>query len=224
MSNNFINQISNSNQSDRWQGLGVFFDSKFYFHNHVDFVFSEYIKLLGLIRSITFRSSSLECLCVLYVTLAMSKLEYASAAWNSITSTDVNKLERIRQKFASVCFYRFFLRVPYSYTFALEKLILHSLRKRRHHLDALFSFASIVTLILHFSWKMLVFVFLLATFGTSQRLVFVRLTNTVLLLGAPMLPTRWVKISKYLRSERFLSIIFYNLVPEIVHTILGSCS
>jgi hypothetical protein len=33
--------------------LGVFFDSKLHFHSHVDYVFSECIKLLGLIHSIT---------------------------------------------------------------------------------------------------------------------------------------------------------------------------
>jgi hypothetical protein len=101
--------------------LGVFFDSKSYFHNHVDFIFSECIKLLGLIRSITFRFCSLGYLYLVYFTLVRSKLEYASVVWNSITSTDANKLERIQQKFASVCFYRFLPHVPYSYTLAIEK-------------------------------------------------------------------------------------------------------
>lgn len=36
------------------KNLGASFDSKLHFHNHVDFLFSEYIKLFGLIRSITF--------------------------------------------------------------------------------------------------------------------------------------------------------------------------
>jgi hypothetical protein len=63
---------------------------------------------------------------------------------------------------------------------------------------------------------MLVFVALLAMLGTSQSLGFVPLTHTVLLLGAPMLPTWWVKILTYLQSERFLSIIVYNLVLKIV--------
>jgi hypothetical protein len=30
------------------KGHAVFFDSKLYFHNYIDFIFSEYIKLLGL--------------------------------------------------------------------------------------------------------------------------------------------------------------------------------
>jgi hypothetical protein len=42
--------------------------------------------------------------------------------------------------------------------------------------------------------------------GTSQRLAFVPQINTVL-LGAPMQPTWWGKISTYLRPERFLFII-----------------
>jgi hypothetical protein len=60
------------------EDLGVFFDSKLYFHSRVDFIFSECIKLLGLIRSITFRFSSLDSLYVLYFTLVMSKLEHAT--------------------------------------------------------------------------------------------------------------------------------------------------
>jgi hypothetical protein len=64
---------------------------------------------------------------------------YASVVWNSLMSSDSNKLEHIQQKFAFICFYSSFLpHVLYSYTFALEKLSLHSLRTRRHHLDALF--------------------------------------------------------------------------------------
>jgi hypothetical protein len=46
--------------------------------------------------------------------------------------------------------------------------------------------------------------FLPAVFGTSNCSVFVPLINTVL-LGAPVLPTRWVKISTYLQTEQFLS-------------------
>jgi hypothetical protein len=109
-----------------------------YFHNHVDFLFSECIKLLGLTCSITLNFSSLNCLYVLYFTLVRSKLAYAPVVCYSVTSTHTNKLERIQQKFASVCLCRFFPCVPYSYIFALENLSLHSLRKRRHRLHVLF--------------------------------------------------------------------------------------
>jgi hypothetical protein len=58
--------------------------------------------------------------------------------WNSITSTNAKKLERIEQKFAALCLKRFFPQVDYSYDLALEQLKLHTLHKRRYHLDASF--------------------------------------------------------------------------------------
>jgi hypothetical protein len=101
--------------------LSVFFDSKLYFHNHVNFLFSECMKLLGLICSITVRVSALDCLYVLYFTFLRSKLECASVVLNSITSTDASKLEHIQQKLASIYFCRFSPDVFYSYAFALNK-------------------------------------------------------------------------------------------------------
>ncbi|PNF40967.1 hypothetical protein B7P43_G08815 [Cryptotermes secundus] len=118
--------------------LGVYFDSKLHFHDHVSFIFSHCIKMLGIIRCITFKYSTLECMFILYFTLVRSKVEYASVVWNSITSTDANKLERIQQEFTALCFKRFFPQVDYRYDFALEQLKLHTLQKKRYHLDALF--------------------------------------------------------------------------------------
>jgi hypothetical protein len=77
-------------------------------------------------------------LLLLLLTLVRSKLEYASVVWNSITSTDANKLERMQQRFAALCLNRFFPQVHFSYSLALEELKLHILRMRRHRLDALF--------------------------------------------------------------------------------------
>jgi hypothetical protein len=75
---------------------------------------------------------------MLYFTLVTSQLEYASVVWKSITTTDVNRLERIQQKFAALCYNRFLPHVHYSYANALEYLKLHTLHKRMYHLDALF--------------------------------------------------------------------------------------
>jgi hypothetical protein len=131
------------------------------------FLFSECIKLLGFIRSITFRFSFLDSLYVLYhtCTLVRFELEYALVAWNSIRSTDSAKLERIQKKFAPVCFYRFFPHVTYSYASALEKLGLHTLSLRRHLFmhSTLFRFIAALNPAPPF-WKMLVFAFLHAMF------------------------------------------------------------
>jgi hypothetical protein len=55
--------------------LGVFFDSKLHFHKHVDYVFCDCIKLLGLMRSITYRFSSWS-VCIYYTLL------YSGPSWN----------------------------------------------------------------------------------------------------------------------------------------------
>jgi hypothetical protein len=49
----------------------------------------------------------------LHINLIRSKLQHVSVVWNSITSTDANKLERIQQKFAVLCFSFFY---PNAYT------------------------------------------------------------------------------------------------------------
>jgi hypothetical protein len=100
--------------------------------------FHSVLSCWGLFRTLTFSFSSLDCLYMLYFTLIRSKLEYASVVWNSITTTDANKLERIQQTFSALCYNIFLPHVHYSYAKALEYLKLHTLRKRRYHLDALF--------------------------------------------------------------------------------------
>jgi hypothetical protein len=60
---------------------------------------------------------------------------------------------------------------------------------------------------------MLTFVFLPALSGNSHCSVLVPPINTVLLLGAPVLPTwRWAKISTYLHVELFLLITSIVLI------------
>jgi hypothetical protein len=72
-------------------------DMKLYFHRHVDYLYFQTLKLLGVIRSITYNFSSFDSFKVLYSTLILSKLEYASVVWNSLTLADSNKLENIKK-------------------------------------------------------------------------------------------------------------------------------
>jgi hypothetical protein len=88
--------------------LGVLLDCKLYFHQHINYVFSQSLKMLGLIGYITSSFSTLDNLLVLYITLVRSITEYASVVWNSITNTDSAKLKRIQRKFVALCYTRFF--------------------------------------------------------------------------------------------------------------------
>jgi hypothetical protein len=78
--------------TDFVKDLGVWLDNKRYFHHHANYIFSVASKLLGLINFIAYNFSSLSSLLVLYISLVRSKLEYASIAWNNLTTTDSNKL------------------------------------------------------------------------------------------------------------------------------------
>jgi hypothetical protein len=75
---------SSITHTDSIKDLEVFTDSKLRFHNHADYIFLQCIKLLGLVRTLTFSFSSLDCLYTSYFTLLRSKQEYASVVWNSI--------------------------------------------------------------------------------------------------------------------------------------------
>jgi hypothetical protein len=55
------------------------------------------------------------------------ELEYSSFPWNSVTSAETNNQE----KFTDICFNR-------DFTYTLEQLKLHNLRKRSYHLDLSF--------------------------------------------------------------------------------------
>jgi hypothetical protein len=130
--------LSSITRTHSTKDLGVYMDSKLHFHDHVTYIFSQSARFLWLIRNITFNFSTIESMLMLYFALVRSKLEYASVVWNSITSTDASKLERIQQRFAALCFYRFRPQVHYTYSLALQELNLHTLCMRRYHLDAAF--------------------------------------------------------------------------------------
>jgi hypothetical protein len=59
-------------RTDCMKDLGVMLDSKLYFHSHVDYVHSQGLRILGLVRYIAYNFSSLDSLVVLYNALVRS--------------------------------------------------------------------------------------------------------------------------------------------------------
>ena len=72
-----------------------------------------------------------------YFNLVRYKLEYTLQAWNIVT-TNANKLECTKWKFAALSLSNFFSHIPYNYAVALELLQLQTVQVTRHHFDALF--------------------------------------------------------------------------------------
>jgi hypothetical protein len=112
--------------------------ASFYFHQHINCIFSQSLKVLRLIRYIASSFSTLDSLLALYSTLVRFKIEYASVAWNSTTNTDSAKLERIQRKFVALCYTRLFNGVcDFKYEDSLVRLNFLTLHLRRRHLDDL---------------------------------------------------------------------------------------
>jgi hypothetical protein len=72
------------------EDVEVFLHS-FFFHQHVDYKSLKALKLLVLIRSISFSFSTIDNLLTLYFTFVISTLVYASVACSTLTTTKREK-------------------------------------------------------------------------------------------------------------------------------------
>ena len=79
--------------------LGVTFDSKLTFNDHVIKITNEAYKMLGLIIRLGKDFSNKETFISLFNSYVRSKLEHATIVWNPITETNRRKLEIIQAKF-----------------------------------------------------------------------------------------------------------------------------
>jgi hypothetical protein len=69
--------------------LGLQLDGHLLFHAHVDYIFSQTVRTLGVIRTVIFYFFALPYLLLLYLILVRLKVVYVTI----VTSTDARKLE-----------------------------------------------------------------------------------------------------------------------------------
>lgn len=107
--------------------LGILFDTKLFFHHHIDGLKASSNRLIGLIKNLTYHATHPRSALCLFYSLIRSKLEYGCEVWNSLSCSDCHKLERVQYKFCSFIFNKFGL-----------ALNLQPLEVRRQLIDAIF--------------------------------------------------------------------------------------
>jgi hypothetical protein len=152
--------LSSVTCTDPIEDVGIFLGSKLHFHNHVNSILSQCMKVLGLVCSVTL-SSSLDSVCL---SLCIYCGVYATPSRTGETRHNTFFLALVRPKLEYVCCLEFcyiyecqqagthlgkvhspvFPHVHYSYTCTVDFLELHTLHNRRYYCNALFLIQSYV--------------------------------------------------------------------------------
>ena len=79
--------------------LGVIVDSKLDFKEHINYVFSKALKMIGFIRKFTLDFKNCSVILYLYKSLVLPILMYASPIWSPHVAVDQYRLETVQHKF-----------------------------------------------------------------------------------------------------------------------------
>lgn len=131
-----INNIT-LNKMSTVKDLGVTFDSKLKFTQHIDNIVAKSYRCLGFIFRLTKKFKNTKCVNLLYNALVRSNLEYASIIWSPHQTTYSYKIERVQKKFTRHIFFKN-NSTPADYTIRLKTLELISLENRRKLIDMCF--------------------------------------------------------------------------------------
>lgn len=114
--------------------LGILFDSKLDFVEHVSTITNSAAKLLGFIIRNCKQFSNVNTLKTLYFSLVRSKIEYGAIIWNPIYNVHSESLERIQRKFMKYLAFKVDHHYPeqgYSNDLLLSRFDMQSLKNRR---------------------------------------------------------------------------------------------
>lgn len=110
--------------------LGIIFDEKLSFNDHVNGVCKKAHQMLGFIFRACKSFSNISSILVLYKAYVRSRLEYCNSVWSPIYHTYCDKIERVQRKFTRMVFYKFNLgRISYDERLKLELLPIKSREK-----------------------------------------------------------------------------------------------
>jgi hypothetical protein len=86
-------------RSNSVRDLGVVFDSRVSFTNHIESIVNSSFKSLGFVLINGREFSDVDMLKLLYFTYVRSRLEYASTVWSPMYSIHISSLERVQRRF-----------------------------------------------------------------------------------------------------------------------------
>jgi len=137
----FIYSIDNINLKEvtEFNDLGVTFDSKLSFANHIETVTARAFQMFGFVSRITKPFADPGVILHLYKTLILPILEYACIIWDPRYGVGINRIERVQRKFLNFLNFRSG-QEKCAYDINLNRYDLLSLEHRRQLFTSLYVF------------------------------------------------------------------------------------
>lgn len=137
----FQYQLEGNNIS-RYQSvkdLGIIFDTKLTFHDHVQALVSDCFRKLGFVTRNCKDFTSMNVIKLLYTTLVRSKLEAGACIWNPHESSYTLLIEKVQKRFLRFLYKKMFGYYPFMYPtkFLQGTLAINSLETRRLYFQIL---------------------------------------------------------------------------------------
>lgn len=86
--------------------LGIILDSKLSFDEHLDYVISKSLSMLGFLKRNTSDFTNIDSLLCLYTSLVRPHLEYCSIVWNPIHNCKIVRLEKVQKNFTRYAYFK----------------------------------------------------------------------------------------------------------------------
>ena len=119
--------------------LGVLFDSKLTFCQHIDFIISKSLAMLGSIQRYSTEFNDPSTILCLYNSLVRPHLEYCSVIWNPILISQCLSIEKVQKKFTRFAFYKLGWQMERpSYSTRCALFVMSSLENRRKMFSIIF--------------------------------------------------------------------------------------